>query len=313
MDVHGVRSSRRRRWRSWGLAALGAILVPLLGGALASDGELRGRGRHQGDGPDRGRARRVVPEIDRAGIGSARRSPPGRDLARSRSGSRLAKRRRDLVWIQQRPRDRPEHDRRRPPRPDLGPALPHEITHTIFADYFGEPMPRWADEGASLLSEDQARAAARHDQIAQDLLRAPGRDAAARLFKVEEYPNDLMGFYGQGYSISRFLVEMGGRPRFLCIRQARPEIELGRMPPRSHYGTRRRPRARSSLGAPGTRSSPRAEPSRMAWSSGRSRRGGDSDEIRPSRRVPSGEGSNTRVLPVCMRSISARNPETDAW
>ena len=24
-----------------------------------------------------------------------------------------------------------------------------------------------------------------------------------------------MGFYGQGYSISRFLVEMGGRPRFL--------------------------------------------------------------------------------------------------
>ena len=24
-----------------------------------------------------------------------------------------------------------------------------------------------------------------------------------------------MGFYGQGYSISRFLIEMGGRPRFL--------------------------------------------------------------------------------------------------
>ena len=26
-----------------------------------------------------------------------------------------------------------------------------------------------------------------------------------------------MGFYGQGYSISRFLVEMGGRPRFLAF------------------------------------------------------------------------------------------------
>ena len=36
----------------------------------------------------------------------------------------------------------------------LDSALPHEITHTIFAAYFGGPMPRWADEGASLLSED---------------------------------------------------------------------------------------------------------------------------------------------------------------
>ena len=28
---------------------------------------------------------------------------------------------------------------------------------------------------------------------------------------MEEYPSDLMGFYGQGYSISRFLIEMGGK------------------------------------------------------------------------------------------------------
>ena len=32
---------------------------------------------------------------------------------------------------------------------------------------------------------------------------------------IEDYPKDLMSFYGQGYSISRFLIEMGGRPRFL--------------------------------------------------------------------------------------------------
>ena len=37
----------------------------------------------------------------------------------------------------------------------LASALPHEITHTVFAAFFGCPMPRWADEGASLLSEDQ--------------------------------------------------------------------------------------------------------------------------------------------------------------
>ena len=95
-------------------------------------------------------------------------------------------------------------------------ALPHEVTHTVFAAYFGEPMPRWADEGASLLSEDQ-RERKRHDDIARDLLARRGDMPLARLFRVEEYPKDLMGFYGQGYSISRFLIEMGGRPRFLAF------------------------------------------------------------------------------------------------
>jgi hypothetical protein len=38
------------------------------------------------------------------------------------------------------------------------------------------------------------------------------------LFRIDTYPSDpdgLMGFYGQGYSVSRFLIEIGGRPRFL--------------------------------------------------------------------------------------------------
>jgi hypothetical protein len=96
----------------------------------------------------------------------------------------------------------------------LASALPHEVTHTIFAAYFGGPMPRWADEGASLLSEDE-RERRRHDQIAVDLLARGGDLALGRLFQIEEYPKDLMSFYGQGYSISRFLIEMGGRPRFL--------------------------------------------------------------------------------------------------
>jgi hypothetical protein len=96
----------------------------------------------------------------------------------------------------------------------LASALPHEITHTIFAAYFGGPMPRWADEGASLLSEDLVERQ-RHDQIAIDLFARRGELPLSRLFQVENYPRDLMGFYGQGYSISRFLIEMGGRPRFL--------------------------------------------------------------------------------------------------
>jgi hypothetical protein len=98
----------------------------------------------------------------------------------------------------------------------LASSLPHEVTHTVFAAFFGGPMPRWADEGASLLSED-LREHRRHDQIVLDLISRRGNIPLERLFKVEDYPEDLMGFYGQGYSIARFLVEMGGRPRFLAF------------------------------------------------------------------------------------------------
>ena len=96
----------------------------------------------------------------------------------------------------------------------LASAIPHEVTHTVFAAYFGGPMPRWADEGASLLSED-LRERKRHDQIVAELLARRGDLPLGRLVRIEEYPSDLMGFYGQGYSISRFPIEMGGRPRFL--------------------------------------------------------------------------------------------------
>ena len=33
-------------------------------------------------------------------------------------------------------------------------ALPHELTHVLFAHYFGAQPPRWADEGGAILSED---------------------------------------------------------------------------------------------------------------------------------------------------------------
>ncbi len=116
----------------------------------------------------------------------------------------------------------------------LASAVPHEVTHTVFAAYFGGPMPRWADEGASLLSED-LRERKRHDQITLDLLTRRGDMPLGRLFRVEDYPSDLMGFYGQGYSISRFLVEMGGRPRFLAF--VRDGLNGGWDPAtKAHYG-----------------------------------------------------------------------------
>src|SRR5262249_9227697 len=36
----------------------------------------------------------------------------------------------------------------------IASVLPHEVTHTVFAYYFRRPVPRWADEGGAVLSED---------------------------------------------------------------------------------------------------------------------------------------------------------------
>ncbi len=116
----------------------------------------------------------------------------------------------------------------------LASALPHEVTHTVFAAYYGGPMPRWADEGASLLSEDR-REMQRHDNIVLNLLNRRSEMALGQLFQQQEYPNDLMGFYGQGYSVSRFLVEIGGRPRFL--RFVKEGMSQGwDLATRRHYG-----------------------------------------------------------------------------
>src|SRR5947207_1340835 len=36
----------------------------------------------------------------------------------------------------------------------LDSVLPHEVTHTVFATHFRQPLPRWADEGACTTVED---------------------------------------------------------------------------------------------------------------------------------------------------------------
>ncbi len=116
----------------------------------------------------------------------------------------------------------------------LASAIPHEVTHTVFAAFFGGPMPRWADEGASLLSEDE-RERRRQDDIVMDLFGRRGDLPLGRLFRIEDYPSDLIGFYGQGYSISRFLIEMGGRPRFLKFVKAGLKVGWDNAT-KTHYG-----------------------------------------------------------------------------
>ena len=96
-------------------------------------------------------------------------------------------------------------------------CLPHEMTHIIFADYFRRPVPRWADEGGAVLSEDD-KARRAHERALPEILRAPGRAFSLRhLLRLSDYPEDLGALYGQGYSVTHFLVESAGRKTFLAF------------------------------------------------------------------------------------------------
>lgn len=93
-------------------------------------------------------------------------------------------------------------------------VLPHEVTHTVFAWYFRRPVPRWADEGGSVLSEN-AEEWNLHDKLCRQYLNSGKAIQLSALFSFKEYPNDRMALYAQGYSVTRFLVEKSDRAAFL--------------------------------------------------------------------------------------------------
>lgn len=93
-------------------------------------------------------------------------------------------------------------------------VLPHEVTHTVLAYHFGRPVPRWADEGGSVLSENEAERFD-HDIKCREILNQ-GRGIRLRvLLAMKEYPHDMIVVYAQGYSVTQFLIDRGGRQKFL--------------------------------------------------------------------------------------------------
>ena len=110
-------------------------------------------------------------------------------------------RRTDLLRLQRRPCDRPEHGGRGPARPD--PRL--RTSARDHAHHLRRVLrrPDAAVGGRGSVAPERGRArAAPARQIAVDLLARRGEVSLGRLFQIEEYPKDLMSFYGQGYSIS---------------------------------------------------------------------------------------------------------------
>jgi hypothetical protein len=99
----------------------------------------------------------------------------------------------------------------------LNSVLPHEVTHTVFAHHFRVPVPRWADEGGAVLSEDELERS-RHDQLCRQKLNAQQKMPLRRLFNLKEYEEaggDVMIIYAEGFSVANYLVERSDRQTFL--------------------------------------------------------------------------------------------------
>ena len=96
----------------------------------------------------------------------------------------------------------------------LDSVLPHEVTHTIFASHFRQPLPRWADEGACTTVEHSSEKNKQQVMLI-NFLRSGRGIAFDDMFAMKEYPNDVLPLYSQGYSLARFLIEQKGRHEFL--------------------------------------------------------------------------------------------------
>jgi hypothetical protein len=93
-------------------------------------------------------------------------------------------------------------------------VLPHEITHAIFASHFRRQLPRWADEGGAMNLEP-ASVKAEHRKTLLQILRSGRGIALPQMFAMTEYPQDMLPLYTQGYSVAEFLIERGGRRKYV--------------------------------------------------------------------------------------------------
>ena len=98
----------------------------------------------------------------------------------------------------------------------LDSVLPHEVTHTIFASHFRQPLPRWADEGACTTVEHRSEVNKQETMLIEFLKTRRGIPFS-HMFAMKEYPRDVLPLYAQGHSLSKFLIDQRGKREFLAF------------------------------------------------------------------------------------------------
>ncbi|MBX7167464.1 MAG: hypothetical protein K1X74_14130 [Pirellulales bacterium] len=101
-----------------------------------------------------------------------------------------------------------------PPDRILDSVLPHEVTHTIFASHFRQPLPRWADEGACTTVEHNSERRKQGRMLIEFLQTGRGI-AFSKMFAMKDYPADILPLYSQGHSLASYLIDQGGKREFM--------------------------------------------------------------------------------------------------
>ncbi|MBO7725334.1 MAG: hypothetical protein J6S40_02600 [Thermoguttaceae bacterium] len=96
----------------------------------------------------------------------------------------------------------------------LDSVVPHEVSHTIFATYFCCPVPRWIDEGAATSVEASIERNNYRTMLIGFLQENRGIPFNT-MVRLTEYPNDMMPFYSQGFSVCEYLIAVGGHRRLV--------------------------------------------------------------------------------------------------
>lgn len=117
----------------------------------------------------------------------------------------------------------------------LDSVLPHEITHTVFACHFRQPLPRWADEGACTTVEHPAEIRKQERMLIRFLKTGKGIPFS-QMFRMKDYPADVLPLYSQGHSLATFLIERRGKKAYLEFVAAGLEREQWVDAVREHYG-----------------------------------------------------------------------------
>jgi hypothetical protein len=88
------------------------------------------------------------------------------------------------------------------------------MTHAVFATYFHQPLPRWADEGASTIVEHEVQRAQQERHVTEMLLSGSAL-SVAELFLADGEREQAWAMYAQGYSLTRFFLAHGGKQKFI--------------------------------------------------------------------------------------------------
>ena len=99
-------------------------------------------------------------------------------------------------------------------------VIPHEVTHTIFACRFRQPVPRWVDEGAAT-SVEHISERTKYRNMLVEFLQTNRGIAFRTMVNAKEYPPDAMPFYAQSYTAAEYLIARGGRKRYIAF------VEMG--------------------------------------------------------------------------------------